>query len=79
MLPLLGQRDSLAHCPPGPKILANFVAGGAEARGGLKAPEPAHRIVAPLDASVILLQSIIEIAIAAMDDLPAERPSNRAG
>ena len=35
--------------------------------------------IALLDVSVILLRSIIEIAIAAVDDLPAERPADRAG
>ncbi len=49
---------------------------GAEPCGCLETPEPAHRVVALLDAPVILLKSIIEIATAAMDDLPAERPAD---
>ncbi len=52
---------------------------GTEARGCLEAPEPAHRVVPLLDAPMILFQPIVQIATAAVDDLPTECPVNRAG
>jgi hypothetical protein len=60
-LPLLGQRDGLSPHSPGPKILAEFVVGGAEVCGGLEDPEAAHRIIPLLDAAVIRLDGVVAI------------------
>ncbi len=51
---------------------------GAEASGGREAAEPAHWIVTLLDAPMILFQPVIQIAVAAVADLPAERPADGA-
>jgi hypothetical protein len=53
--------------------------GSAEPRGCLEGPEPAHRVGALLDAPMILFQPAIQVAIPAVDDLPAERPADGAG
>ncbi len=62
-LALVGKGNLLLHSGPDPEELAHFIKGTAEACCRGHTSEPAHGIVALLDPTVVLLQSIVEIAI----------------
>jgi hypothetical protein len=66
---LVSKGNLLFHGGPDPKELAYFIEGTAEARGRGDTSEPTHGIVPLFDATVVLLESIVEIAVAAMSDL----------
>ena len=71
-LALLGKGNPLLHRRPDPKELAHFIEGPTEACCRGQTSEPAHRVVALFDATMILLQSVVEIAVASMNDLTAK-------
>src|SRR2546421_230615 len=71
-LALLGKGNPLLHRRPDPKELAHFIEGTAEARGLGHAAEPTHGGIALLDATVILLQSIVEGAVGPVKHVTAQ-------
>lgn len=73
-----GQGDTRAELRPTPEVIAELVVSGAKPGGGLKASEPAQRIVGMLDSTVILFPQIIEIAIPAVVDRAPEHPGDGA-
>ena len=70
-LTLVGKGNLLLHRRTDPKELAYFIEGATEARCRGHASEPTHGVIALFHATVILLQSIIEIAVGPMRDLTA--------
>ncbi len=71
-LALLGKGNPLLHRRPDPKELAHFIEGTAEARCRGHADEPTHGVIALLDATVILLQSIVEGAVGPVEHVTAQ-------
>lgn len=63
----------------GTEEVTEFVVASTEPPGRVRALEPAHRLVAPLDAAVILLQSVVEIAAGAVLHALAQRRADRTG
>ena len=68
-LPLVRQWNSLPHRCAIAEVVPLFVKCSTKASCRIKAPESPHGIVALFDATMILLQPIVEIAIAAMGHL----------
>ncbi len=62
----------LLHRGTGPKELAHLIEGSAEARGLGHASEPTHGVVALFDATMILLQSMVEIRVGPMQNIHAK-------
>ncbi len=54
------------HVVAGADVVASLIVGGAEAGRRVKGADAAHGIVAPLDAAVILLHPVIQVAAGAM-------------
>ncbi len=71
-LALLGKGNLLLHHRPDPKELAHFIEGSAEARCRGHASEPTHGMIALLDTTMVLLQSIVEITVGSMEHLIAQ-------
>jgi len=71
-LALLGKGNLLLHRRTDPKELAHFIEGAAEARCRGHASEPTHGVITLFDATVVLLQSIIEVPVGPMRDLTAQ-------
>ncbi len=63
----------------GPEVVTEFVVGCAEPGGGVKGAEPAHRIVALLDAPVVLLDPVVHIAAGAVVYVGTKRLPHRTG
>src|SRR3954470_21346000 len=61
----------------GSEEVVQLVVGATELVGRSGALEPAHRAIAPFDATVILLQSVVEILAVAMPDLLAQHRPDR--
>ena len=59
------------------KVLAQFIEGRAELGSGGEASEPPHRVGALLDGSVILLNPVVQVLIAAMPHRPPNDPPDR--
>ena len=71
-LALVGKGNLLLHRRTDPKELAHFIEGAAEARGLGHASEPTHGGIALFDATVILLQSIVEVAVGPVEHVTAQ-------
>jgi hypothetical protein len=69
----------LLHGGADPKELAHFIEGSTEARSRGHASKPTHRVVTLFDATVILLQSIVQIAVGPVEHLTAQSLANRTG
>jgi len=76
-LALLHQGNLLLHGGTDPKELAHFIEGSAVARGLGHASEPAHGVVALFDATVILLESIVEIVVGPVEHITAKGLADR--
>jgi len=76
-LALVGKGNLLLHRGTDPKELAHFLEGAAEARGRGHTSEPTHGVIALLDATVILLQSIVEVAVGPVQHVTAQGLTNR--
>ena len=74
---LLGEGDGFVEVGAGAEVVAEFVMGRAEAGSGVEGAEPAHGIVALLDAPVILLDPVVHVAAGAMAHVGAERLPHR--
>ena len=70
--------ERLAHSWTQAEVLALFVEGPAEAGSGVEIPVATHRIIALLDATMILFQAVVEVRVAAVPHLPAQCFSDRA-
>jgi hypothetical protein len=62
----------LLHGGTGPKVVAHFIERTTKACGRGHASEPTHRIIALFDATMILLESVIEIRIGPVPDIFAK-------
>jgi hypothetical protein len=76
-LALVGKGNLLLPGGTEPKELAHFIEGAAEACCRGYVAEPAHRIVALFDATMVLLQPIVEIRVATVHDLLAKSITDR--
>jgi len=74
---LLVQGDRLRHGPTHPEKLTHFIESATEARCRCEASKPTHGIVALLHATVVLLQSIVEILITSMENVIATDLADR--
>jgi len=63
----------LVHGGAKAEKLAHFVKSATKTGCRGKATKPAHGVVALLDATMILLHSIVEVRITAMDDVATKR------
>jgi hypothetical protein len=62
----------LLHSRTDPKKLTHFIKGPTKASCRWKASKPTHGVVPLFDASVVLLQPIVEIMVASMGNVLAE-------
>jgi len=63
MVALLRERKGLGVGRWKAKVVADFLIGSAETGGAQSTPEAAHGIIALLDGSMILLNSIVEVLV----------------
>jgi hypothetical protein len=73
----VGKGNLLLHRCKDPKELAHFIEDSAEARCRGHAPEPTHEVIALFDATVILLQSIVEVAVGPAEHIIAQGLADR--
>lgn len=73
----LRQGNLLFHGGTEPKELAHFIERTAKTCGRCHASKPTHRVVTLFDATAVLLQSVIEITIAAVGEVTAKGLANR--
>jgi hypothetical protein len=71
-LVLAGKGTLLLHGGMDPKELAHFIKSATKACCRGRTSEPTHRVIALLDATVVLLQSIVEIAIGPVEHVTAQ-------
>jgi len=63
---LRGERDGVVEAGARADVVTEFVVGRTEPGGSVEGPEPAHRIVALLDAPMILFDPIVHVPAGAM-------------
>jgi hypothetical protein len=76
-LALVSKGNLLFHRGPDAEELAHFIKGTAEARCRGEVSKTTHGVIALFDATVVLLQPIVEIGVTPMHDLTAEGLANR--
>jgi hypothetical protein len=69
---LVFQSNLLPHPVTAPEVVSEFVERSAETVRESDVSEPPHRVVALLDAPVVLFQAVVEIATVPVDHLGAE-------
>ena len=79
MEPVAAGGNMLMRTGAGTEEVAQFIVAATEPVSRSWALEPTHRLVATFDATVILLQSIVEIAAGAMAHRLAQRRADRTG
>jgi hypothetical protein len=77
--PRVGEQGNLLlHRGTDPKELAHFIKSATKACCRGHTSEPTHRVIALLDATVVLLQSIVEIAIGPVEHVTAQGLADRS-
>ena len=71
MLSLLRKGNALFHEAAGSEMLSGFIIRRAEGGRTGEGFEPQHGAIAPFDATVVLLNMVVEILISTMFHLPA--------
>ncbi len=77
-LALLGKGNLLLHGGTDPKELAHFIKSATKACCRDHTSEPTHRVIALLDAMVVLFPSIVEIVIGPVEHVTAHGLADRS-
>ncbi len=75
---MVGKGNLLLDGGTDPKELASFIKSATKACCRGHTSEPTHRVIALLDATVVLFQSIIERAIGPVEHVTAHRLADRS-
>lgn len=62
---------------PVSEVIPLFVICSTKPTGRIYIPKPSHRVISLLDPSMVLLQTVVQVAICSVDNLTAQYPAYR--